>query len=36
MYADCLVLICERIEGLRNKFMKWIEAFERKCLKVNI
>ena len=29
LYADCLVLISQAIEGLRNKFMKWKEAFER-------
>ena len=26
----------ETIEGLRNKFMKWNEAFESKSLKVNL
>ena len=24
------------MEGLGNKFLKWKEAFESKCLKVNI
>ena len=34
--ADELVLISERIKGLRNKFLKWKEAFECKGLKVNL
>ena len=36
LYADDLVLMSETIEGLRNKFLKWKEAFEIKCLKVNL
>ena len=36
LYADDLVLMSETIEGLRNKFLKWKEAFESKCLKVKI
>ena len=36
LYADDLVLMSEIIEGLRNKFIKWKEAFERKGLKVNL
>ena len=36
LYADGLVLTSERIEGLRNKFSKWKEAFYSKCLKVNL
>ena len=28
--------MCERIDGLRNKFFKWKEAFESKDLKVNL
>ena len=36
LHADDLVLMCETIEGLRNKFMKWNNAFECKGLKVNI
>ena len=34
--ADDIVLMSETIEGLRNKFIKWKEAFESKGLKVNI
>ena len=30
LYADDLVLMRETIEGLRNKFLKWKESFERK------
>ena len=30
------VLVGETIEGLRNKFLKWKEAFENKGLKVNL
>ena len=33
LYADDLVLTSETMEGLREKFWKWKEAFERK--KVN-
>ena len=36
LYADDLVLVSEAIEGLRNEFIKWKEAFESKCLKVNL
>ena len=36
LYADDLVLMSETIEGLRNKFFKWNEAFESKGLKVNL
>ena len=35
IYADDLVLMSETIEGPRNKFLKWKEAFECKGLKVN-
>ena len=35
-YADDLVLMSETIEGLRNKFIKWNEAFESKGLEVNL
>ena len=35
LYADNLVLTSETMEGLREKFWKWKEAFERKGLKVN-
>ena len=34
--ADDLVLTREMMEGLREKFWKWKEAFERKGLKVNL
>ena len=36
MYADDLVLTSETMEGLREKFWKWKEAFESKGLKVNL
>ena len=32
-YADDLVLMSETIEGLREKFWKWKEAFESKKVK---
>ena len=35
LYADDIVLMSETIEGLRDKFLKWKEAFESKCLNVN-
>ena len=35
-YADDLILTSETMEGLREKFWKWKEAFESKGLKVNI
>ena len=36
MYANDLVLTSEIMEGLRDKFWKWKEAFESKGLKVNL
>ena len=36
LYTDDLVLMSETIEGLRNKFIKWKEAFESKDLKVHL
>ena len=36
LYADNLVLMSDTIEGLRNKFLRWKEAFESKGLKVNL
>ena len=36
LYADDLVLASETMEGLREKFWKWKEAFESKGLKVNL
>ena len=36
LYADNLVLMSETMEGLREKFWKWKEAFERKGLKENL
>ena len=36
LYADDLVLMSETMEGLRVKFQKWKEAFERKGMKVNL
>ena len=34
LYADDLVLISDAIYGLRNKFRKWMEAFESKSLRI--
>ena len=34
--ADDLVLMSKTIEGLRNKFLKLMEAFESKGLNVNL
>ena len=36
LYADDLVLTSETMEGLREKFWKWKEAFESSGLKVNL
>ena len=36
LHADDLVLTSEMMEGLREKFWKWKEAFESKGLKVNL
>ena len=36
LYADDLVLISETIDGHRDKFLKWKEAFESKDLKANL
>ena len=36
LHADDLVLMSETIKGLRNKFLKWKEAFESKSLKVKL
>jgi len=36
LYADDLVLPSETMEGLRETFWKWKEAFESKGLKVNL
>ena len=35
-YSDDFVLMSETIEGLRDMFLKWKEAFENKGLKVNL
>ena len=35
-YAADLVLMIEMMEGLREKFWKWMETFESKWLKVNL
>ena len=35
-YEDDLVLASEMMEGQREKFWKWKEAFESKGLKVNL
>ena len=36
LYADDLVLTREMMEGLREKFWKWKEAFETKGLKLDL
>ena len=36
LYADDFVLMSETIEVLRDKFLKWTEAFENKYSKVNL
>ena len=36
VYTDDLALMSETIEGFRNRFLKWKEAFESKGLKVNL
>ena len=36
LYTDDLVLTSETMEGLREKFWKWKEAFEGKGLQVNL
>ena len=34
-YADSLFTISDRTENLREKFLKWKEAFDSKGMKVN-
>ena len=36
LFADDLVLTSKTMEGLREKFWKWKEAFKSKGLKVNL
>ena len=36
LYADDLVLMSEGTENLKEKFLKWKEAFESKGLKANL
>ena len=36
LYADDLAIMSESIENLKEKFLKWKEAFESKKLKVNL
>ena len=36
LHADDLVLMSETIEGLRNTFFEWKEAFESMGLEVNL
>ena len=36
LYRDDLVMTSETMEGLREKFWKWKEAFDSKALKVNL
>ena len=35
LYADDLVLMSETMESLKERFLKWKSALERKGLKVN-
>ena len=36
LYVDNLVLMSANIENLKEKFLKWKEAFESKRLKMNL
>ena len=36
LHANDIVLMSETMEGLKNKFLKWKEAFDIKGLKVNL
>ena len=36
LYADDLVLMCASIENLKEKFLRWKEAFQSKRLKMNL
>ena len=36
LYADDIVLMSGAIDRLRNKFLKWKEAFESKGLKIKL
>ena len=36
LYGDDLVLMSESMDNLKEKFLKWKEAFESKGLKVNL
>ena len=36
LYADDLVLMSERTEGLMKRFLKWRSALDSKGLKVNL
>ena len=36
LYAKDIVLMSEAMDGLRNKFLKWKQAFESKGLKVTL
>ena len=36
LYNGDLLLMCETIKGLRNKFRKWKKAFMKKETKVNL
>ena len=36
LYADDLVQMNETIESLRNKLLKWMKAFDRKGLIINL
>ena len=36
LYADDLVLMSKSIENLKEKLLKWKEAFESKGLKMNL
>ena len=36
LYADDIAMMSETMEGLRNKLLKWKEAFERKGMTDNL
>ena len=36
LYTDDIVLMSETIKGLRNLFLKWMEAFVSKVFKIGL
>ena len=34
--VSCCMLMSEAIKGLRDKFLKWMGAFDSKCLRVDL